>query len=60
MNLQNIIDMAKDIESLRTARDLLREVQWENNSNKIITDQNLKDKINDYFNYDSERENETY
>jgi len=60
MNLQNIIDMAKDIESLRTARDLLREVQWENNSNKIIPDKNLKDKINDYFNYDSERENETY
>jgi len=60
MNLQNIIDMAKDIESLRKARDLLREVQWENNSNKIIPDKNLKDKINDYFNYDSERENETY
>ena len=56
MKLQDIVDMAKEIENLRKARDLLRNVQWVLNKKNAQFSQDQIVKINDYFNYDEDRE----
>lgn len=55
MDLQSIVDMAKQIEYYRKSRDLLREVQiCINNGNKTLSDKLMKD-INKFFNYEEKR-----
>jgi len=50
MNLQSIVEMAKEVEHLRKARDLLRKVQFNLTSEEQSLIE-LTDEINDYFNY---------
>ena len=56
MSIQDIVTIAKEIESLRKARDLLRDVQWTINKKNSQFSQDQIDDINYYFNYDKDRE----